>query len=166
MSAAVDIAGQRFGRLTALRFTHSVNGVRMWLCRCDCGIEAPVDCHALRTGNTKSCGCLRRDVASAANRTHGLSGSSTFFRWQAMKNRCLNPRDKDWKHYGGRGITVCERWLSFEPFLADMGEAPPGMTIDRRDNDKGYEPGNCRWATMTVQANNRRRLKRSDEQSA
>jgi hypothetical protein len=115
----------------------------------------------LKAGNTKSCGCLRREVSRAKATKHGVldrgGKTKTYSIWQAMKKRCSNPNSTDYKYYGGRGIKVCERWrTSFESFLADMGECPgPDMTLDRIDGTKGYEPGNCRWASRLLQAENK-----------
>ena len=160
----LDIAGQRFGRLVALKYSHSGIGGRRWECACDCGGFTVVSVNALRRSNTTSCGCRKVEVRAALNvtekRTHGhcpKSGSSREYRsWRAMKGRCLNPNDPAYKRYGGRGISIDPLWLSFETFLADMGARPEGTTLDRIDNDKGYSPDNCRWATNAQQNRNRR----------
>jgi hypothetical protein len=129
--------------------------------RCVCGVHVIALVDNVRTGHTKSCGCLRRAVNSERFTTHGhKSGgkrTATYAAWVNMKSRCNNPKAKQYSDYGGRGITVCERWgNSFENFLADMGEKPPRMTIDRENNDGNYEPGNCRWATRSTQGLNKR----------
>jgi hypothetical protein len=165
MSTRLDLAGQRYGRWLVLRFHHvDPSGNKYWECECECGTVKPVTANSLRQGTSQSCGCLpsRRLAGSLnGNYRHGYSMEScrtpTYISWCGMIQRCTNPRNPRWMDYGGRGITVCERWRSFENFLADMGERPSGLTLDRRDNDGNYEPGNCHWATQSEQVRNQRR---------
>jgi hypothetical protein len=160
----LDLIGQKYGRLEVIDFREMDNhGDSKWLCQCDCGTEKVIRGFQLTNGNTKSCGCLRRETVIRNNTTHGhtISGiaSKTFMAWSNMIQRCTNPKNKKFPLYGGRGITVCDRWLGdngFQNFLADMGEAPPMMSIERKDNRETYTPENCVWASPMLQNNNKR----------
>lgn len=158
MPNPVDIAGHRFNRLTAKEAVY-VGAERRWRCKCDCGGEAVVRAAALRNGNTGSCGCWKREVLPLATTKHGLTKHPLYSAWKGMRNRCNNPRHPRYKDYGGRGVRVCKRWDKFENFLADMGERPPRMTLDRKNNDGNYSKRNCRWATPKEQRKNSRPLK-------
>jgi hypothetical protein len=154
----VDMTGRKFGRLLILGLGEKRGSRLLWRVRCDCGTEKQSGGGDIRSGKIISCGCWKREKARAAGdrtRTHGMSGTSTHNIWDTMIQRCHNPNRKDYQRYGGIGITVCDRWRnSFEHFLADMGERPTGLSIDRRDGTKGYSPDNCRWATNVEQARN------------
>lgn len=155
----LDLKGQRFGRLVArdLEDTGTKRSPMKWRCDCDCGKQAIIVPHNLVAGNTRSCGCLRLDRVREVCSTHGQTVSRTYNIWINMRQRCGNPKHPEFHFWGGRGITVCDAWsASFEAFLVDMGECPSGMSIDRKENDKGYGPDNCVWASSKEQANNRR----------
>lgn len=127
-----------------------------WSCRCTCGVVRDVSQHSLRQGTSKSCGCLNREASSMTHKKHGDYKSPEYKTWQSMLSRCRNQSNPRFNQYGGRGIEVCQRWMDYASFLQDMGRRPSGRhSIDRIDNDKGYEPGNCRWALPHEQMTNR-----------
>lgn len=161
MPATTDLTTSRFGRLAVQTRSGTRGGRVTWHCLCDCGTTVEVVSHALTSGHTTSCGCLRneRNASTPTQHGHAKRGEKltrTYKSWQAMLTRCTNPKVKSFADYGARGITVCDRWKTFANFLADMGERPPGTTLDREKNEVGYEPGNCRWATKITQARNTR----------
>jgi len=149
-----DITNRRFSRLVAMeRFG------KKWLFQCDCGQQKLINRYLVCAGKIQSCGCLQSERTSESNaaRSSGIRDTLTYQRWAAMMDRAGRPSSAKRKYHGGRGIQVCERWKIYENFLEDMGECPPGLSLDRFPNNGGnYEPGNARWATATEQANNQR----------
>lgn len=168
--AAIEMEGRRFGRLTVIGLADKrVNKKLHYRCRCDCGNEAVVMGVQLRIGKTRSCGCLSSEMTATRNRKHGaiqkVNGkrrpSPEYTSWQQIKDRCFNRNNIGYANYGGRGITMSERWVTdFTAFLADVGPKPSrSHSIERLDNDRGYEPGNCVWATRSEQSKNRRNVR-------
>lgn len=163
MRKVQNILGNRYGRLVVVEHLgrRGNETAHMWKCLCDCGGTHSVRTGDLTWGKIVSCGCRHKENAAGRFRTHGKSKTSTYYTWQDMWRRCSDARRADYKHYGGRGITVCARWQKFENFLEDMGERPEDLTLDRVDTNGDYVLGNCRWATSEVQARNRRPVLRS-----
>lgn len=150
---ALDLAGQRYGKLVVLEKHKDKSrfGEILWLCQCECGNAKAIRAHSLRIGRTKSCGCIGKTF----HKTHGMEHTQIYNTWAQMLARCNNPNSTSYPRYGARGIKVCERWKAFENFYADMGDKPEGKTLDRIDGTKGYKPGNVRWADKKQQARNR-----------
>ena len=157
-----DISGEVFTRWTVLALDEtSACKTAKWLCRCECGSEASVTGSTLRNGTSESCGCLVRDNNTVHGHARKRNNSRTYYTYKSMIQRCTNPEATGYSEYGGRGITICDKWLkSFDNFLEDMGERPSGRTLDREDNDKGYSKDNCRWATQSEQTQNSRQSRR------
>lgn len=149
MGRFLNIEGKKFGRLTVESLAEKVKLGVVWNCTCECGNKITVLTANLQRGSTKSCGCIVKK--------HGMTKSTEFIIWTLMKSRCNNPNDKDFHRYGGRGIKVCDRWLTFNNFYEDMGKRPSSKyTLDRSDNNGNYEPSNCKWSTKKEQCRNRR----------
>ncbi len=158
-----QITGKKFGRLRVLSFS-GLNKHRssMWNCVCDCGATGVYKGRNLTIGKTKSCGCWKKEQWGLTNRKHGhtsrqVGATTEYSAWKAMRQRCENPNNHCWKDYGGRGITVCERWRKFSNFIEDMGRKPSkNLSLERKENNVGYSKSNCIWASRGVQNRNKR----------
>lgn len=154
-----DLSGMRFGKLLVVgRYGGPCSAFKMrWECICECGEVRFIRTVSITSGNSKSCGCVRKSSWKRVITKHGLTNHPLYSTWREMKKRCTNPKHKAFSNYGGRGILVCERWMSLNNFVEDMGAKPsPIHELDRENNDGNYEPGNCRWVTKSVQSRNKR----------
>lgn len=159
MGKFIDISGQRFGRLTVIKRAKNRGEATAWLCRCDCGNEKVIRTTSIKEGRTKSCGCFNHEVRVNQKifLVHGMSHDKQFTIWTNMKRRCSDRESKDYKNYGGRGITVCNEWMTLEGFWRDMKDGyEEGLTLDRIDVNGNYCKENCKWSTPIEQSNNRR----------
>jgi hypothetical protein len=154
MTAAIDLTGHKYGRLSVVRLHgRTQHGDKRWLCRCDCGNEKIVQGNNLRNQHTMSCGCLNTETHT----THGMYHTKIYKVWHGMKSRCVNRSHSAWEYYGGRGVEICQKWMDFEGFYEDMGcSYKDGLTIDRRNNDGNYCKKNCRWVPQEAQKRNTR----------
>lgn len=172
MGRQLDISGQKFGMLTAVtKDIPDTNKRTRWLFQCECGNQKVLDAAHVRYGRIWQCGCKTKEIRAELARkviakpglqwckTHGMSKKPVYFVWKTMRQRCLNPKAKDYQHYGALGVTICERWAKFENFYVDMGDPPDGLTLERIDVFGNYTPENCKWATWSEQNLNKRKKK-------
>lgn len=155
MNRLIDITGQKFGRWTVISHYHN----NYWTCRCDCGTIRHLASYDLRIGETQSCGCYQKERASETHKKHGYTGKRLYRIYHKIRERCYRPNNRNYKYYGGRGITICDEWYhNFQAFMEwSLSHGyTDDLTIDRIDNEKGYAPDNCRWVTMQRQNCNRR----------
>lgn len=159
MGTVKNLINKKFGRLTVTSITNKrKRGSVVWICKCSCGNIKMVSSWGLSSGDTQSCGCIRKDLLKSGNirRTHGLRKNPLYWIWSTMKSRCLNINNLKYPRYGGRGITIDKSWMIFENFYKDMHKGyAHGLQIDRIDNNQGYRKDNCRWVTCKVNNNNR-----------
>lgn len=159
MPHVIDLTGRIFNRLTVLKLGASTkDNRRRWICLCSCGNESLVLTNNLKTGHSRSCGCLQKEITKKRLTVHGLRKSPEYLAWVNMRSRCYKHGDISYHNYGGRGIEVCLEWVnSFSAFISDMGLKPSkAHSLDRVNNDGNYEPTNCRWGTKLEQVHNRR----------
>src|SRR6516164_3884386 len=162
MNTEIDMTGRRYGCLIVL---YKSDIPRKWICQCDCENKISAFADNLRSGNTRSCGCLRVEFAKRSFTRHGDTDSKEYYSWYNMQQRCYNPKNRSFKHYGGRGISVCERWNLYENFLSDMGRRPTGLILDRTNNSGNYEPSNRWWTTRSQSNKNRRPFDRNRQKN-
>lgn len=155
MAVQVEIGGE-YGRLTLIGMdSPAKSGHPRYLCSCSCGGRKSVSIYSIASGKTQSCGCLHKEQLANRNRSHNMCGTGTYRTWNVMKSRCTNKNFPKYESYGARGIRICDKWMTFEGFIEDMGERPAGMSIDRIDVDGDYCKENCRWATASQQQRNK-----------